>query len=177
MTGLGSATLQLTRGQVAGVVAGNALEFYDFLTYSFFAAQIGRTMFPQDGGHGLLLSLATFGVGFLTRPLGGLVIGRIADRRGRKPAMLLSFGCMGASLVGLALTPGYVAIGLAAPVLVVAFRMLQGFALGGEVGPTTAFCWRPRRPANAGSTSRSSTPRSMRRCWRPVWSASRCPPR
>lgn len=139
MAGPESVTSKLTRGQIAGVVAGNALEFYDFLTYSFFAAQIGRTMFPQDGGHGLLLSLATFGVGFLTRPLGGLVIGRIADRRGRKPAMLLSFGCMGASLVGLALTPDYAAIGMAAPVLVVAFRMLQGFALGGEVGPTTAF--------------------------------------
>lgn len=140
----------LTRAQIAGVVAGNGLEFYDFLTYSFFAAQIGRTLFPQDGGHGLLLSLATFGVGFLTRPLGGLVIGRIADRRGRKPAMLLSFGCMGVALIGLALTPGYAVIGMAAPLLAVAFRMLQGFALGGEVGPNTAFLLEAAPPDRRG---------------------------
>lgn len=130
---------RLTRRQIAGVVAGNGLEFYDFVTYSFFAAQIGRTLFPQDGGNGLLLSLATFGVGFVTRPLGALVIGRIADRRGRKPAMLLTFLLMGVALVGLALTPSYAAIGMAAPALAVGFRMLQGFALGGEVGPNTAF--------------------------------------
>lgn len=143
-------TPRLTRGQIAAVVAGNGLEFYDFLTYSFFAAQIGRTLFPQDGGHGLLLSLATFGVGFLTRPLGGLIIGRIADRRGRKPAMLLSFACMGVALVGLALTPSYAAIGMAAPVLAVAFRMLQGFALGGEVGPNTAFLLEAAPPGRRG---------------------------
>ncbi|WP_425230158.1 MFS transporter [Sphingomonas sp.] len=129
----------LTAGQIAGVVAGNGLEFYDFLTFSFFAAQIGRTLFPQGGGHGLTFALATFGVGFVTRPLGGFIIGRIADRRGRKPAMLLTFSCMGVAIVGLALTPGYAAIGMAAPVLAVALRMLQGFALGGEVGPNTAF--------------------------------------
>lgn len=140
----------LTRGQIAGVVAGNGLEFYDFLTYSFFAAQIGRTLFPQAGGNGLLLSLATFGVGFLTRPLGGLIIGRIADRRGRKPAMLLSFACMGAALIGLALTPSYAAIGMGAPVLAVVFRMLQGFALGGEVGPNTAFLLEAAPPDKRG---------------------------
>lgn len=130
---------RLSRRQIAGVVAGNGLEFYDFLTFSFFAAQIGRTLFPQDGGHGLAFALATFGVGFVTRPLGGLIIGRIADRRGRKPAMLLTFACMGVAIIGLALTPSYAAIGMAAPVLAVTFRMLQGFALGGEVGPNTAF--------------------------------------
>ena len=145
-----AATPILTRRQIAGVVAGNGLEFYDFLTYSFFAAQIGRTLFPQDGGHGLLLSLATFGVGFMTRPLGGLLIGRIADRRGRKPAMLLSFACMGVALVGLALTPSYATIGMAAPILAVAFRMLQGFALGGEVGPNTAFLLEAAPPHKRG---------------------------
>ena len=129
----------LSKAQIAGVVAGNWLEFYDFLTYAFFSAQIGRALFPVAGGHSLLLSLATFGVGFVTRPLGGLVIGRIADRQGRRPAMLLTFLCMGVSLVGLALTPGFAAIGWAAPVLAVVFRMAQGFALGGEVGPNTAF--------------------------------------
>jgi MFS family permease len=77
---------------VAAVCVGNALEFYDFVTYAFFAAQIGRTFFPSDSRDlSLLASLATFGAGFLTRPLGAWVIGRMGDRRGRKPAMLLSY--------------------------------------------------------------------------------------
>lgn len=150
MADSGTTRPMLTRGQIAGVVAGNGLEFYDFLTYSFFAAQIGRTMFPNAGGNGLFFSLATFGVGFLTRPLGGLIIGRLADRRGRKPAMLLSFACMGIALLGLALTPGYATIGMAAPVFAVLFRMLQGFALGGEVGPNTAFLLEAAPPGKRG---------------------------
>jgi MFS family permease len=130
----------LSLPQLGAVVAGNALEFYDFLTFSFFAVQIGTVFFPGHSATGsLLLTLATFGVGFLTRPLGGAVIGPLGDRWGRKPAMLFSFGLMGVSIVGLALTPSYASIGVAAPVLVVLFRLLQGFALGGEVGPTTAF--------------------------------------
>src|SRR5262249_35288581 len=92
------------------------------------------------GGHSsLLLSLATFGVGFLTRPLGAIVIGRMGDRGGRKPAMILSFTLMGVSVIGLALTPSYAQIGLAAPIIVIIFRLAQGVALGGEVGPTTAY--------------------------------------
>ena len=125
---------------VAAVAAGNALEFYDFVTYAFFAGQIGRTFFPSHSAFGsLLASLATFGAGFLTRPLGALLIGRMGDRRGRKPAMLLSFGLIGVAVIGLALTPSYARIGILAPILAVSFRMLQGFALGGEVGPSTAF--------------------------------------
>jgi predicted MFS family arabinose efflux permease len=130
---------KLTRGQVAAVTAGNALEFYDFVTYAFFATQIGRALFPGDASNSLLYSLATFGVGFLTRPLGGLVIGRLADRRGRKPAMIISFTIMGVAMTGLALTPSYAVIGMAAPALAVTFRLLQGFALGGEVGPNIAY--------------------------------------
>src|SRR6185295_6261219 len=134
------ATQRLPVRQVLAVVAGNAIEFYDFVTYAFFAAQIGRTFFPSDTpGTSLLASLATFGAGFLTRPLGALVIGRYADRAGRKPAMLLSFWLMGIAVVGLPLVPSYASIGLAAPVLVIGFRLLQGFALGGEVGPNTAY--------------------------------------
>ena len=73
----------LSKRQIAAVVAGNGLEFYDFLIYSFFAAQIGAALFPGSSDSKRLLSLATFGVGFVTRPLGGIVIGRIADRRGQ----------------------------------------------------------------------------------------------
>lgn len=130
----------LRKRQVVAVAVGNAIEFYDFVTYAFFATQIGRTFFPSDEpGASLLASLATFGAGFLTRPLGAWVIGRMGDRRGRKPAMLLSFALIGVAVIGLPLVPSYASIGVAAPVLVVLFRLLQGFALGGEVGPSTAF--------------------------------------
>jgi MFS family permease len=125
---------------VIAVFIGNGLEFYDFLTFSYFSVYIGRAFFPSnDPSTSLLASLATFGIGFATRPIGAIVIGRMGDRIGRKPAMLLSFSLMGFAIIGLALTPSYAQIGLAAPVIVVLFRLLQGFALGGEVGPTTAF--------------------------------------
>jgi len=131
---------RIAKRQIAAVVVGNALEFYDFLTYAFFAVHIGNAFFPsRNPSSSLLLSLATFGAGFLMRPVGGLVIGRMGDRVGRKPAMLLSFSCMGIAMTGLALTPSYASIGITAPILVIAFRLLQGFALGGEVGPTTAY--------------------------------------
>lgn len=137
--------------QVVAVGVGNALEFYDFLTFSFFAIQIGHSFFPESQtSRGLLYSLATFGVGFLTRPLGGIVIGRYGDRVGRKPAMVLSFALMGASILGLALTPSYAQIGIAAPILLVIFRLVQGFALGGEVGPTTAFLVEAAPPYRRG---------------------------
>ena len=128
------------RRHIAAVTLGNALEFYDFLTYSFFAIQIGHAFFPSNSAYGsLMASLATFGAGFAMRPLGAIVIGRYADRIGRKPAMLLSFVLIGASIFGMALIPPYAAIGLAAPVLAVIARMLQGFSLGGEIGSNTSY--------------------------------------
>src|ERR1700694_3241472 len=88
--------------KVVAVGVGNALEFYDFITFSFFAIQIGHCFFPvSQTSRGLLFSLASVGVGFLTRPLGGVVIGMYGDRVGRKPAMVLSFALMGASILGL----------------------------------------------------------------------------
>jgi len=136
---------------IAAVVIGNALEFYDFLTYAFFAVYIGRVFFPSnDPSASLLASLATFGAGFLMRPIGALVIGKMGDRLGRKPAMILSFLLMGVAIAGLALTPSRAAIGVAARVLAVFFRMLQGFALGGEVGPTTAFLLEVAPPGRRG---------------------------
>jgi MFS family permease len=137
--------------QIAAVAIGNALSFYDFVCYAFFATQIGACFFPSaDPTTRLLASLATFGVGFFTRPLGGLVIGRMADRIGRKPAMMFSFSLMGLGIVGLALTPSYQSIGIAAPVLFIAFRLIQGFALGGEVGPTTAYLVEAAPPLKRG---------------------------
>jgi MHS family citrate/tricarballylate:H+ symporter-like MFS transporter len=137
--------------QIAALVAGNALEFYDFLVYSFFSVQIGHTFFPQqDSDTRLLLALLIFGIGFLTRPLGAFLIGRWGDRVGRKPAMFLSFSLMGIAITGLALTPSRAAIGIAAPILFVFFRLLQGFALGGEVGPTTAYLLEAAPPMRRG---------------------------
>jgi MFS family permease len=125
---------------VAAIVIGNGLEFYDFLSYAIFAVYIGRTFFPShDPSANLILSLATFMVGFITRPIGGIVLGTLGDRLGRKPAMILSFILIGIGMLGIALTPGYAKIGMAAPILLVCFRLIQGFALGGEVGPNTAW--------------------------------------
>jgi MFS family permease len=125
---------------IAASVAGNALEFYDFVTYAFFAVYIGRAFFPAATPMGsLLLSVAVFGVGFVARPLGGIVIGAFADRAGRKPAMLLTIALITLGTLGLALTPSYASIGMAAPIIIVICRLVQGLALGGEVGPATAF--------------------------------------
>lgn len=125
---------------VAAAVVGNWLEFYDFIVYTFFTLQIGDAFFPTHSDFGrLMLSLFTFGVGFAARPIGAVVIGRFADKVGRRPAMMLSFSLMGAALLGFVCVPGYRQIGVWAPILAVTCRLVQGFALGGEVGPTTAY--------------------------------------
>ena len=130
----------ITRKVVVAAVAGNALEFYDFGTYAFFAVFIGKAFFPAASDFtSLLLSVTVFGVGFVTRPLGGILIGAYGDRAGRKPAMMLTILLITLGTLGLALTPTYESIGMAAPVLVVLCRLVQGLALGGEVGPSTSF--------------------------------------
>ena len=130
----------LKRRHVVAVTIGNALEFYDFLIYGFFSIQIGHAFFPTQSAYGsLMLSLATFGAGFITRPIGAMVIGAYADRVGRRPAMMLCFIMIGCSIVGMALIPTYAAIGIAAPILAVIARMIQGFSLGGEIGSSTAY--------------------------------------
>ena len=142
---------RLPARDVVAVVIGNGLEFYDFIAYAFFALQISHTFFPASTpGTSLLLSLATFGVGFLMRPLGALVLGRLADEHGRRPALLVSFSLMGLGMVGLALTPSYRSIGLAAPLLVVVWRLLQGFSVGGEVGPSLAYLVEAAPPERRG---------------------------
>jgi MFS family permease len=130
----------LTGRAILGATIGNMLEFYDFVTYSFFAIQIGHTFFPATSQFAsLMLSLATFGAGFVTRPIGAIVIGSYSDRAGRRPAMLASFAMMGGAVLMLAVTPSYDMIGIFAPLLVIFARLVQGFSLGGEVGPTTAY--------------------------------------
>lgn len=125
---------------VVAVVVGNWLEFYDFLVFTFFAVMIGDAFFPAESAIGRLLgALATFGVGFVTRPLGAAVIGAYGDRAGRRAALTLTLLLMsvGSALVGL--TPSYAQIGIAAPIVLVVARLIQGFSCGGEVGPATTY--------------------------------------
>lgn len=133
-------TVAQRRRAVCAAVICAILEFFDFVCYAFFAVQIGHAFFPAtEPNVSLLMAVAVFGMGFIARPVGSVVIGHYADRVGRRPALLLSATLMTAGTLGLALTPGYAAIGLAAPLLVIAWRLLQGFALGGEMGPSIAF--------------------------------------
>ncbi len=142
---------RLQRRHIVAVTLGNALEFYDFVTYAFFSIQIGHAFFPHQSANGsLMLSLATFGVGFVTRPIGAFVIGNYADRAGRRPAMMLCFLLMGCAIVGMAVIPSYATIGVAAPILAVIARMTQGFSLGGEIGSNTAYLSEAASPEKRG---------------------------
>ena len=111
---------------IAACTIGNALEFYDFVIFSFFAGTIGGLFFPaQDATVQLLLSFATYGVGFFLRPLGGVVLGAYADRKGRKTATVLTLFLMafGTAMIGLA--PSYAQIGVAGPAIVVVARLQE----------------------------------------------------
>ena len=125
---------------VVAVVIGNWLEFYDFLVFTFFAVMIGDAFFPGESDFTRLLgALATFGVGFVTRPLGAAVIGPYADRVGRRAALTLTLLLMSVGSAMIALTPPYSQIGIAAPILLLIARLIQGFSCGGEVGPATTY--------------------------------------
>jgi MFS family permease len=126
--------------RVGAAILGNALEFYDFTVYAAFAVWLAKAFFPADNPTtSLLLTVATFGVGFVARPLGGIVIGAYADRFGRKPAMTLTIWLMALGTGMIGLLPTYDQIGLLAPVLLVLARLLQGFSTGGEMGPATTY--------------------------------------
>ena len=134
-----AATRQSQFRLIAACSIGNALEMYDFTVYSFFALLIGRLFFPSDNPYGsLLLAVATFGIGFVMRPLGGLVIGSYADRRGRKAAMTLTIALMVAGTLCIAFAPTYAQAGVMGSLVILAGRLLQGFSLGGEIGASTA---------------------------------------
>lgn len=136
---------------IAATTIGNALEFFDFTVYSFLAVVIGRLFFPTMSPYGqLLLSVATFGVGFFMRPLGGIVIGAYADRRGRKAAMTLTINLMALGCAMIALAPTYAQAGLAAPLIIVLARLIQGFSAGGEVGASTTMLIEYASPRNRG---------------------------
>ncbi len=134
------------RRAVTAAVVGNILEWYDFAVYAYMAAAIARHFFPADNEtSSLLATFAAFGVGFVVRPLGGIVIGRLGDVRGRKAALIVTVVLMAAGTLAIGLIPSYETIGVMAPVLVVLARLVQGFSAGGEWGSSTAFIveWAP----------------------------------
>jgi len=128
-----------TRQQLMAAMIGNVLEYYDFIVYAFLAATLARNFFQGDKYGGLLASFAAFGVGFLARPVGGALIGRIADVRGRRTALLITIFGMAVGTAGIGLLPTYATAGVLAPVLLVVLRLVQGLAAGGEWGSATSF--------------------------------------
>lgn len=134
------------RKAVTAAIVGNVLEWYDFAVYAFVAGIIARKFFPgKDEAAALLSAFLTYGLGFIARPLGGFVIGRFGDTRGRKSALLLTMFLMAGGTVMIGCLPTFAQVGFFAPLLLVAGRLVQGFSAGGEWGTSTAYIveWAP----------------------------------
>ncbi len=132
-------TMPGIRRAVLASVIGNGLEWFDFLSYAYFASSVGRAFFPAaDRSASLLLTFGVFAVGFIVRPLGGILLGLYADRAGRRKALSLLILMMALGTLIVGLTPSYATIGLAAPALVIAARVIQGLSVGGEFGSAAA---------------------------------------
>jgi MFS family permease len=136
---------------VIRVSSGNFLEMYDFMVFGYYAAAIGKAFFPTGSPFlSLMLSLMTFGAGFLMRPLGAIVLGAYTDRHGRRAGLLLTLSLMSVGIVSIALTPGYARIGLIAPLLVLCGRLLQGFSAGMELGGVSVYLSEIAPPGRKG---------------------------
>lgn len=124
---------------------------YDFMVFGYYAADIGRTFFPNSNPFAsLMLSLTTFGAGFLMRPLGAIVLGNYIDRHGRRKGLILTLWLMAAGTASVALVPGYATIGILAPLLVLAGRLVQGFSAGVEVGAASVYLSEISTPGHNG---------------------------
>ena len=133
------------------VVSGNFLEQYDFFVYGFYATYIAKAFFPANSETAsIMLSLATFGVGFLMRPIGGIVLGAYIDRVGRRQGLLVTLGIMAVGTLTLTLTPTYSQIGLLAPLIILAGRLLQGFSAGAELGGVSVYLSEIATPGRRG---------------------------
>jgi MFS family permease len=138
-------------GTVLRVSAGNFLEMYDFMVFGYYATGIGRTFFPGRSEYAaLMLSLATFGSGFLMRPLGALLLGAYIDRHGRRKGLILTLALMAAGTLSIACMPGYRTLGLLAPLLVVAGRLVQGLSAGVEIGGVSVYLSEIAPPGRKG---------------------------
>ncbi|AFC85963.1 MFS transporter [Frateuria aurantia] len=136
---------------IFSVVSGNFLEMYDFMVFGFYAHDIARAYFPTGSAFAsLMLTFATFGAGFLARPLGALLLGAYIDRHGRKRGLMLTLSLMAVGILMIAATPGYATLGLAAPLLVLAGRLLQGFSAGVELGGVSVYLSEIAPPGRKG---------------------------
>jgi len=136
---------------VVRVSSGNFLEMYDFMVFGYFATAIARAFFPAGSDFAsLMLSLMTFGAGFLMRPLGAIILGAYTDHHGRRAGLLLTLGLMAVGILSIACMPGYKAIGLVAPLLVVSGRLLQGFSAGAELGSVSVYLSEIATPGHKG---------------------------
>jgi MFS transporter, MHS family, citrate/tricarballylate:H+ symporter len=136
---------------VVRVSSGNFLEMYDFMVFGYYAAAIGKAFFPSSSPFAsLMLSLMTFGAGFLMRPVGALVLGTYTDRHGRRAGLLLTLGLMSVGIFSIACMPGYATIGLLAPLSVVVGRLLQGFSAGMELGGVSVYLSEIATPGHKG---------------------------
>ncbi|HEX5648405.1 MAG TPA: MFS transporter [Steroidobacteraceae bacterium] len=144
------------RTAMAGLV-GNVLEWFDFAVYGYFASDIGRHFFPQSNPVAQqLLAFAVFALGFGARPIGSLVLGAVGDRIGRRALLTLSIALMGGATLLIGLLPTYAQIGIAAPVLLVALRVVQGFSLGGEFTGSMVYTTEQASPRWRGLISSST---------------------
>jgi metabolite-proton symporter len=133
------------------VVSGNFLEMFDFMVYGFYATAIAKTFFPTDSAFAsLMLSLATFGAGFLMRPLGAIFLGAYIDRHGRRQGLIITLAMMAMGTVLIAVVPGYATLGVAAPLLVLLGRLLQGFSAGVELGGVSVYLAEISTPGRKG---------------------------
>ena len=148
--------LTTNRKAIVAAIAGNAMEWYDFTVFALMTPVIKNLFFPVDPNvpgseiNALLLTTALFGTGFIMRPIGGIVLGYFGDRKGRKAAMTLGMTLMALSVAMLSLTPTYATAGIAAPLIVLVARLLQGFSVGGEFGTSTAFLIEAAPPGRTG---------------------------
>src|SRR6201981_3479008 len=142
------------KSQIVNVIqvsSGNFLEMYDFMVFGYFAGAIGEAFFPSgDHFSSLMLSLMTFGAGFLMRPIGALVLGAYIDRYGRRAGLILTLALMSVGTFGLAFMPGFAVIGMAAPLLIVFSRLLQGFSAGVELGGVSVYLAEMATPGHKG---------------------------
>ncbi|MBS0359883.1 MAG: MFS transporter, partial [Proteobacteria bacterium] len=144
-------TAQTRRRAIVACLVGNLFELFDFGVYGYFAVQIGRAIFPShDPVVSILASFATYGVGFLMRPVGAAVLGSYGDRYGRRAALALTITLMALATGCTGLVPPYARIGVFAPLMLVACRLLQGFSTGGEWGGATAFLVEYAPPGRRG---------------------------
>ncbi len=143
-----------TQGKIGAIVrvAGcNFIEAYDFVVYGYYAGYIAAAFFPAKSAFAsLMLSLVTFGAGYLMRPLGAVVLGSYMDRKGRRNGLIVALSLMAAGTLSIAVTPSYAAIGLAAPVIIIAGRLVQGFSAGAEFGGVAIYLAEIATPGRRG---------------------------